>query len=693
MRKGLIVTLLVICFTGTVASAVPQQINYQGYLTDTGGSPLDTAVAMTFKLYTDSTAGSLLWTETRPPVTVTDGLFNVRLGQLTALTDAILNNAQVWLGITVGNNTEMTPRSRIVSVGYSYRVGTVDGASGGTITGDVNIEGKGNLGTGNANPGIYAFVAGRSDTASGSYSTVGGGYENTASSSYATVGGGYDNDATGSRATVGGGSNNDATEYAATVSGGRYNRARGQYSVVSGGGGTSAVDSNSASGDYSAIGGGRRNTASGQEATVGGGYSNEADTSYATVSGGDDNTATGYSATVGGGNNNTASGGVATVGGGSQNTAGQSATVGGGVWNNASGDDATVGGGYGNSANVYAATVSGGFDNDVSGVAATIGGGYGNDATNDYAMVGGGRYNRARGLYSVVSGGGGSSLADSNSATGDYSAIGGGRRNTASGERATVGGGSSNDASGYHATVGGGIYNDATDWYATVGGGYSNAASGWEATVGGGNSNNASGYCAVIPGGFENTASARYAFAAGRRAIANDVGAFVWADSTDATFYSPAVNSFAVRASGGVRFATTSAGNVGVKLDPGDTAWEVLSDSTKKTNRRAANTQEILSKVARLPIEEWNYKHQDSGNTHIGPMAQEFYRLFAYGDDEASISTIDPDGIALAAIQELAKQNEELRTAVRHYDAELNNLRARVQTLEAGQQKATKEEK
>ncbi|MFH1010114.1 MAG: hypothetical protein V1784_02630 [bacterium] len=76
-------------------AAVPQQLNYQGYLTDTDGNPLDTTVAMTFKLYTDSTAGSLLWTETRPSVSAAKGLFNVRLGQVTALDNNVFNNAQV----------------------------------------------------------------------------------------------------------------------------------------------------------------------------------------------------------------------------------------------------------------------------------------------------------------------------------------------------------------------------------------------------------------------------------------------------------------------------------------------------------------------------------------------------------------------------------------------------------------------
>jgi hypothetical protein len=231
---------------------------------------------MTFKLYTDSLAGSLLWTETRPSIVVTDGLFNVRLGQVTTLGDAVFNNAQIWLGITVGNNSEMAPRSRIVSVSYAYRVGTVDGAAGGTITGDVNIDGKANIGSGNVNSGAYAFVAGRINGAGGEYSAVGGGYGNSAGGSYATVGGGAWNRARGSYSviaggggmapdssiasgdysTISGGNANAASGTAATVSGGRHNSASGLYSVVAGGGGETLLDSNCASGDYSAIGGG-----------------------------------------------------------------------------------------------------------------------------------------------------------------------------------------------------------------------------------------------------------------------------------------------------------------------------------------------------------------------------------------------------------------------------------------------------
>jgi hypothetical protein len=303
-------------------AAVPQQINYQGYLTDTGGNPLDTTVAMTFKLHTDSLVGSLLWTETRPSVTVADGLFNVRLGQVTALGDNIFNNAQIWLGITVGDNSEMTPRSRIVSVGYSYRVGTVDGASGGTITGDVNIVGKGNIGSGNSNPGLYAFTVGYNGSAAGDYSTVSGG-RNGRATAYVT--------------SVNGGSNNEATEEGATVGGGGFNKARAIYSVIAGGGGINA-DSNHIApiGNYSFIGGGHHNYNYGNSSVIAGGASNQAYDNYSVVGGGHYNRARGdYSVVSGGGgpslsDSNCASGFYSTISGGGHNTSGGTYTVVGG---------------------------------------------------------------------------------------------------------------------------------------------------------------------------------------------------------------------------------------------------------------------------------------------------------------------------------------------------------------------------
>jgi hypothetical protein len=111
-----------------------------------------------------------------------------------------------------------------------------------------------------------------------------------------------------------------------------------------------------------------------------------------------------------------------------------------------------------------------------------------------------------------------------------------------------------------YATIGGGRGNEAGTHDATVGGGRGNAATADSSTVGGGHDNTAGGYTATVPGGNQNLAQEDYSLAAGRRAQAIHVGAFVWADSTNADFTSASDDEFAVRAGGGVRLETDGAG-------------------------------------------------------------------------------------------------------------------------------------
>ncbi len=59
----------------------------------------------------------------------------------------------------------------------------------------------------------------------------------------------------------------------------------------------------------------------------------------------------------------------------------------------------------------------------------------------------------------------------------------------------------------------------------------------------------------------------------------------------------------------------------------------------------------------------------DSSIRQIGPMAQDFYAAFGMGHDDKRISTIDTDGVALAAIQ-------GLHAIVKEKDAEITDLRA-----------------
>ena len=66
-----------------------------------------------------------------------------------------------------------------------------------------------------------------------------------------------------------------------------------------------------------------------------------------------------------------------------------------------------------------------------------------------------------------------------------------------------------------------------------------------------------------------------------------------------------------------------------------------------------------MKKLARLPLQTWNYTNEFIAIRHIGPVAQDFYAAFGVGADDKHIATIDADGVALAAIQGLNKKIDE----------------------------------
>jgi hypothetical protein len=86
--------------------------------------------------------------------------------------------------------------------------------------------------------------------------------------------------------------------------------------------------------------------------------------------------------------------------------------------------------------------------------------------------------------------------------------------------------------------------------------------------------------------------------------------------------------------------------------NPGD-CQPLLSDRNLKNNFAPVDPRAILEQVANLSIESWNYNFQGEGIRHIGPMAQDFYRVFNVGEDDRHINMVDANGVVLAAIQAL----------------------------------------
>lgn len=99
--------------------------------------------------------------------------------------------------------------------------------------------------------------------------------------------------------------------------------------------------------------------------------------------------------------------------------------------------------------------------------------------------------------------------------------------------------------------------------------------------------------------------------------------------------------------------------------------WTNVCDSNKKENFETLDGKDILDRINQLPVTRWNYK----GNSakHIGPVAQDFYRLFNLGSDNKTITTVDPSGVALVGIQELYRLVEQAETQVSSQQAQLDN--------------------
>lgn len=283
---------------------------------------------------------------------------------------------------------------------------------------------------------------------------------------------------------------------------------------------------------------------------------------------------------------------------------------------------ATIGGGFDHCIwpNSEGATISGGQQNRIWSNApnAFIGGGAANMISTDIncpVIVGG--YNNKLETYA------------------SSSAIGGGYNNTikAHSMSSVISGGESNIVYAFnnYSVICGGLYNSGTGRYSTVAGGYDNLAG-------------------------EN------AFAAGSHARATHKGTFVWGDSGSATVSSITSNSVTLRAAGGYRLFTNARTNAGVSLASGATAWGVISDRNLKKDFQPVDGQAVLDTLGSIPITKWRYTWESEDETpHIGPVAQDFIPAFYPGREDTRITTLEADGVALAAIQGLNQRVKDLQ--------------------------------
>jgi hypothetical protein len=101
-----------------IAAFPARTMNYQGYLTDGSGNPLDGDYDMVFSLWDADTGGNREWgDETHASVSVSNGLFSVVLGETVPLDPHTDFDEQLYLEITVDGTA--LPRQMLRAVPYA----------------------------------------------------------------------------------------------------------------------------------------------------------------------------------------------------------------------------------------------------------------------------------------------------------------------------------------------------------------------------------------------------------------------------------------------------------------------------------------------------------------------------------------------------------------------------------------------
>ena len=121
VRNNLILMCLLGFMTiGRSMGDIPKQIGIQGQVTDTTGIVLsDGNYDVTFSVYSVDNGDAPIYTEIASQLLISNGRFSYLLGSSNVLN--LPFGRDYWLSVKIGDDDELLPRSKIVSVGNSYK--------------------------------------------------------------------------------------------------------------------------------------------------------------------------------------------------------------------------------------------------------------------------------------------------------------------------------------------------------------------------------------------------------------------------------------------------------------------------------------------------------------------------------------------------------------------------------------------
>ena len=136
MKRSLLLHLAVVLGFALIGAApvgqaaVPEGINYQAYLTNADGSPINSTVSITFAAYNVDVGGVPLWNSTES-ISPDNGLFSVTLGNPVNPFPAGLFDTPVFIGLFVAGE-ELLPRRALKSSAFAFKAADADTLTGAT---------------------------------------------------------------------------------------------------------------------------------------------------------------------------------------------------------------------------------------------------------------------------------------------------------------------------------------------------------------------------------------------------------------------------------------------------------------------------------------------------------------------------------------------------------------------------------
>lgn len=115
--------LILLCLAPIGESAISTNLTYQARLLTAAGNPVaDGPYLIQFRIYDAAAGGAIKWNSNFREVLVSDALFSYPLGSIVPFPNNLFaDNSELWLGVKVGTDDEMVPRTKITASGFAFQ--------------------------------------------------------------------------------------------------------------------------------------------------------------------------------------------------------------------------------------------------------------------------------------------------------------------------------------------------------------------------------------------------------------------------------------------------------------------------------------------------------------------------------------------------------------------------------------------